>query len=263
MKRAVSAIVFAATLAFATTSFAATIWTLSASATNPNAEWSAGIYLDDYAATGPGDVWTVTPDRVWPGTANLYYYGNDSTNSPNLACGEIFNNPTSTPYVSGNQWLAPGDVGFYPADADGNYQAFVRWTAPRDMTVSVDAVFTGQDNVGATTGAHVLLNGDLVSGVGYTGTSLFYGVIDGNVGNASLGIAAFGSSPSQHYASSSDISVHAGNYIDFFVDKYNGSLTNDLTVVHATITETPEPASVILLASALIGLLAYAWRKRK
>jgi threonine dehydrogenase-like Zn-dependent dehydrogenase len=107
------------------------------------------------------------------------------------------------------------------------------------------------------------LNGDLVSSSGYIGTELFTGVIDGNVGNARLGIAAWGTSPSQHYVSSSAITVHAGDYIDFFVDKYNGSLTNDLTVVHATISEVPEPATIVMLASGLIGLLAYAWRKRK
>ena len=33
--------------------------------------------------------------------------------------------------------------------------------------------------------------------------------------------------------------------------------------VRLDISEVPEPSTLVLLASGLVGLLAYAWRKRK
>ena len=64
---------------------------------------------------------------------------------------------------------------------------------------------------------------------------------------------------SQTYGTSSDLTVAMGDTIDFVSHMDKGE---QLT---ATITETtvPEPSTLVLLALGLIGLLAYAWRKRR
>ena len=61
------------------------------------------------------------------------------------------------------------------------------------------------------------------------------------------------------YDSSSSLTVAVGDTIDFVS---HGDWTQRLD---ATVTETvaPEPSALVLLASGLIGLLCYAWRKRR
>jgi hypothetical protein len=235
-------------------------WTLASSTANPNGAWTFGVYLEDsYNATvGPFYAWPT--DRLWAGISSLHYYANPD----DLACGAIFHNPTSTAYVSGQQWLLPGDVCLHPGTLQDWYAPVVRWTAPSDMTISIDAVFSGHDP--ATTGVHVVLDGDLWNGDGsgagglLTGTHLFDGIINGNAGCASLGIAASGTSPVQSYNGS--LAIAAGHYIDFTVDP-QGWFAGDMTGLAVTISTVPEPTTLGLLACALMGMVAAMWRRRK
>jgi hypothetical protein len=131
------------------------------------------------------------------------------------------------------------------------------------MTVKVDALFTGQDTTNSAN-VHVLLNGDGNNGRVFTGTHLYDGTLDGNIGNAALGIAQSGTAPSLSYSSGeNDILVHAGDHIDFTIDSGSAGWNKDMTGLAVTITQTPEPATMAMLVSGLVGLLAYAWRKRK
>ena len=79
----------------------------------------------------------------------------------------------------------------------------------------------------------------------------------------------YGTVPLNHYApngvsfdfvqainDAGDILVLSG---DQFMGNLNGGCGSYLLVPNAT----PEPSTVLLLATGLLGLLAYAWRKRK
>jgi hypothetical protein len=221
---------------------------------NPNGDWTYGVYLDD-SYSFPFYAWV--SHQSWQGTANFQYWGNPGDD---LGAGAIFDNPTETLFASGDHWMRPGDVALYPAGIGDAYAPAIRWTASADMTVSIDALFTGHAN--ATTDVHILLNGDMLNGAppAFTGTHLFDGIIDGNYGCPEAGIPQTGASPSQAYAGTID--VHAGDTIDFVVG-YGSDLwyASDMTGVSAKITQVPEPGALIVLATGLLGLLV--WRKRK
>jgi hypothetical protein len=42
----------------------------------------------------------------------------------------------------------------------------------------------------------------------------------------------------------------------------NGEASADLTGVNFTVTQVPEPSTTSALVSSLLGLLAYAWRRK-
>jgi hypothetical protein len=59
------------------------------------------------------------------------------------------------------------------------------------------------------------------------------------------------------------VSVTAGTHrLQFTSDPYVGTVTL-VNIDDVSVTATPEPASFVLLATGFLGLLAYAWRKRK
>jgi hypothetical protein len=61
-----------------------------------------------------------------------------------------------------------------------------------------------------------------------------------------------------------EVTLAAGTYrLQITADPYVGSLCGVFIDDVTAGVPTPEPASIVLLASGVLGLLAYAWRKRK
>ena len=58
------------------------------------------------------------------------------------------------------------------------------------------------------------------------------------------------------------ISVAVGDIITLDIGSYGDNATDYVGVFH-TITYVPEPSSMAILGWALVGMLAYAWRKRE
>jgi hypothetical protein len=236
---------------------------------NPNGEWTYGAYVPDaLKAQGYPDFWCWSSSYLAE-TSNLKYYGLE--NDPGGA-GWIIYNPNNSMYrfsnITTTQFFQPKTVAIQPCQPgqNGAFMPVVRWTAPRDMTVSIDSLFTGQDGDatrGATTDVHILLN-SLMHDYGYgwyeyTGTSLFDGYVDGNIGNAEANIPQFGPSPSVAYQG--EISVVTGDTIDFVVNFGYNDYSCDVTGLSATITEVPEPSTWVFLVTGLLCIIG--WHKRK
>jgi hypothetical protein len=127
-----------------------------------------------------------------------------------------------------------------------------RWQSPGAGNVNIAATlqnyyFVGDQDV------HIIL-GSATDGT--TGTSLFTDYIcDPTHGSKNI----------VTYAGSS-IAVTSGSVIDLVVGTGpSGDFGGDCFTVQnyqISFTAVPEPSSIALIGSALVGLLAYAWRKR-
>lgn len=225
---------------------------------NPNGDWTYGVYLEDGHPAGDFYTWPAYYDWTTDGT--IGYYGNPGQD---LGAGCVFYTNSDTAFAFGTQWWVPGKVMLHPGAVGYAYAPVIRWTAPSDMVVSVDALFYGCED-GTTTDVHVLLNGTMYNGTEATGwiptytNSLMDGILDGNYGYAPLEIAPSGTSNNVSY--NAVLSLQAGDMLDF-VASYGPdiSLAADLTGIDVTITLIPEPATMALLSMGGLALL----RKRK
>jgi hypothetical protein len=240
------------------------------STTNPNGAWSYGVYLEDaYELTDPPTppyVTWGTPMLEHPAIPNWWYYGNPG---PDLNAGAICANPTANyaNYTPCNLWMAPGDVGLFAAGYGWAYAPVIRWTAPSDMTVSIDALFYGQSDT-VSSDVHIVKNGDIHDGSDVTGwrpailgTELLSGEISGNLGCPPLGISPTGTNQSLSY--SGTVNMLAGEYIDFW-NSFGSNLNyapDDQVGLEARITEVPEPGTLVVLATGLICLIGL-WRRK-
>jgi hypothetical protein len=244
-------------LAAASVSSAA-VWDLEtdfSKTTNPVGAWSWGVYLED----GAGDFYAWEYSHEWQADPAIGYWGNAGNN---LVPGVIFFSNEQEAFAFGNQWWAPDAVMLHPAQWGDKYAPLIRWTAPSDMTISVDALFYGCQN-DVSTDVHVVLNGTMYNGTDpdyiptFTG-SLMDGIVEGNYGYAPLGILPTETTNSVAY--NAILTLTAGDTLDFVVgygpDAFYGG---DLTGLSVTIAEVPEPATMSLLA---LGALAMLRRRR-
>lgn len=158
-------------------------------------------------------------------------------------------NTGSTALGGGGEWT-PGIIS--GGTAAPSTFSVLRWQAPGAGTVDIAATvgqyLTGDQDV------HVVLGS---ATPGTTGTSLFLDYLND---------ASSGSKTSVTYAGSS-IAVTSNSVIDLLIGiGPSGDFGNDCFVVsnyQISFTAVPEPSSIAIFGSALLGLLAYAWRKRR
>ena len=203
---------------------------------NPNGVWSYG--------------WTQTLgssfilDAIHENSFDLdFWEGSIETDSPPGFFPTVFHNGSdNTITYFDTLSVAPGQLGLHPGP-DGQY-GVVRFTAPTDGTYSIDSAFIGLDFGGpffersTTTDVHVLVNE----------ASIFDGVVND-----------FGSGPSFSVLRT----LQAGDMIDFAVGSGDGNYFNDSTGLAAQVSVVPEPVSVIMLCTGLVGMLSYAGCRRR
>ena len=143
--------------------------------------------------------------------------------------------------------LSPREIGLLPSMTNGwgtdaallnNSYNVLRWTAPGKGVISVTTDLS--NNVGnANSDVHLVVDGVTMWNTIVNNTTPTDGAVTG-------------------------LTVHAGDYVDLVVGN-NGVNPPNPVGVYQTIgfTAVPEPSTVGILLSAVFGLLAYAWRRRK
>ncbi|MCC6123380.1 MAG: PEP-CTERM sorting domain-containing protein [Pirellulales bacterium] len=141
--------------------------------------------------------------------------------------------------------MGPDDISFHPAPGawatGGDLDwAMIRWTAPNDGTGNLSVNFGGV--FGSDTGIRDLY-------VYHNNTPLFSSTLAGT--------------QTASYINPS-IQFHAGDTIDFAVGPHD-TWGADWTSIAAIIdfTPVPEPSTLALLGMGTVGLVAFAWQKRK
>jgi hypothetical protein len=131
----------------------------------------------------------------------------------------------------------------------------VQWAAPADGWYKADAYYTGQETwVDPYHRANV--------GISSGGTSLSSGLIDGFIGTA--GVAGFdGAVGTRSVTCTATKYLNAGDTFMFTMQNTTSNMSWIGTALTVQTTTAPEPSSIMLVVSGLIGLLAYAWRKRR
>lgn len=196
---------------------------------NPNGVWSYGFCV---SIQGPSQFHAFTNPEGWYGVANLPAWDSYAPFGVIPADPAVFRNVSAASITKSGYTIPAGALAL---DSYGNSNAvstMVRWTAPSAGTVNVSAAF--KDGATGAQKAYVFDNG----------TALF------NALAPSTGVSYAGT-----------LTVAAGDKIDFLVGAYGGS--RSVTILNATVAMVPEPATLALLGTGLIGLLAYAWKKQR
>jgi hypothetical protein len=141
----------------------------------------------------------------------------------------------------------------------GNWIPGTLWRAPADGQYLVTARFTGTwyaDATPATYPDHVYVK----EGNIYTYSNLATADITGFIGTAAAGYAD-GWGDVREYTYSGTRTLTAGEDL-LFLARGDASYGHCIGL-EVTITAVPEPTGLALVVTGFVGLLAYAWRKRK
>jgi hypothetical protein len=212
---------------------------------NPNGVWSYGYRSASGASSFSAALYADTTTH--PNNAGCITWS-DTHGDPN-----ILYNPTTTnfgsPDVWGGWYANAGAIVLNPAALEYRTtpQMGVRWTAPEAGTIVIANTFSPSQTANYGLPAYVYRGGSLGDVKLWTST----GVVDEVSGPQSY--------------TSVPLAVSAGDTIDFVVDGSTSGTTKSIALAaEISFTAVPEPSTITLLVvSGLVGLLAYAWRKRK
>lgn len=137
--------------------------------------------------------------------------------------------------------------------------SIVQWTAPAAGYYSVSAIWNNVNTFDpAAVGSETAYNAGVDVHTYLNGVSIYDGVTSKYDATGAATMSA------------QTLSLAAGDKLDFIVSPLGASgtidglypLAFDITTFNATISTVPEPSTLALFGSALIGLLVYAWRRK-
>lgn len=207
--------------------------------------WQSG-YLTDVGST----LGVFNAYDVFGSAADIPSWHTGSGTDP---MGNANINPSSSPsahtdwgiYWAGKQaCLMPGTAGNWIA---------VRWTAPSAGNYNVSALWTNQRYDGCDTT------------VAIRNTATGIDMLSGSVATLTEFVGTDSSVAAGKATYNNTLYFTAGQNIDFIVKTTSSQASPIYQMVglDATITAVPEPAAITLAVTGLIGLVAYAWRKRR
>lgn len=224
---------------------------------NSSADWqcatpqnTANTWLYGFKWEGEGDGITTSPLHLHTfsdagGYQPWYHYYADWDFLGGTAVSNVHKNVGAVPVETfGAHWEA-GQTTMWPTNGNATNPCF-RWVAPEDGTYDLDVLFTGNTLGGP---ASYWLQTYVVANISGVSTILDQAILLDPYYNVA--------EPSEHsYNDYSGVSLvlSAGDSIDFLADD-GGGTTGHCVGLDATITQVPEPATMLLLALGSVALL--------
>ncbi len=171
---------------------------------NPNGTWSLGWMAPGSSVFNP----YTTPFAAFG--LSLNEWRGPFRDNGGAAPPDVFFNPTDTPITVGATTWLPHQVAFHPGEQDE--RSVIRWTSPLVGPASLAAAFEGRSGF-TTSGVEIYQNSTL----------LFSGAVLGTGAASQLSFAA-------------NLTLQAGDTIDFRVNYGNGNWNYDTTQIGAIIT---------------------------
>lgn len=204
-------------------------------ASNPNGAWSYGSRsLADLLNTG-----TFAAYGFSGSSGSINYWAV----TPGFSVPSVFKNASASPTAFATVLMQAQQLALHPGAA-AEY-SIVRFTAPSAGTYNVSTLFTGIDIVGSSTDVHVLVDG----------VSYFSGFVMGYADSVTFINPA--------------LQLGAGSVLEFVVGagpqgNYNYDSTSlDVAVDAVPVNPVPEPASLVLMVTGMIGVVASARHARR
>jgi hypothetical protein len=238
-----------------------TSWNFSddfSATSNPNGAWSCGANpagggdFQTYPNAFSQPIYTYGPQHAWVNAWNDMWGGGWVYSTKELTSATAVD-PGNWPW---DAYLEKNAAYLGPSLINNAVNAVVRWTAPSDGKYAVSASW-GSAQMSGVSGEVV---GVKVDGLGNSYS--FSDTLDGFRGRAINGYSdATGTHPSTTY--SSELTLMAGQTLDFIAESNAGAGAARATAFNATISSIPEPGTMLLTVLGSLGLMAYAWRKRR